>query len=88
MLALLKPWHDLSKDLKQPHQAWEEVLEGFLNDTSWKEKHVVSGLQYFHECSSPAAVNCSNQALDSTTTQQWLEAAGDNLIEHKEVAPL
>ena len=47
MLALLKPWRDLGKDLKQPDQPWENAFDDFLDDASWKEKRVISGLQYY-----------------------------------------
>ena len=59
MLALLKPWRDLGKDLKTPEQLWEVAFDDFLKDASWKQKHVVSGLQYFHECASAAAADNS-----------------------------
>ena len=68
MLALLKPWRDLGKDLKHPGQMWKTAFDHFLGETSWKEKRVISGLQYFHECASAAA---TNNPPDSTTTQ-WL----------------
>ena len=55
--SALKPWRDLGKDLKQPGQTWERAFDDFLENASWKDKRVVSGLQYFHECASAAATN-------------------------------
>ena len=49
ILALLKPWRNLGTDLKQPDQTWETAFEDFLEEASWKERRVISDLQYFHE---------------------------------------
>ena len=59
MLALLKPWRNLENDLKRPGHTWEVAFDDFLKDASWKEKRVISGLQYFHECASAAAADNS-----------------------------
>ena len=84
MLALLKPWRDLGKDLKQSKQTWEEAFVDFLEGASWKEKRVVSGLQYFHECSSAAATN----DVDSTFAQQLARQAEDGDLDDEGVSPL
>ena len=78
MLALLKPWRDLGRDLKQPEQGWEEAFNGFLEDASWREKRVLSGLQYFHECSSAAA---NDDSVESTFTNQPPQGEADGDLE-------
>ena len=45
--------------MKQRGQTWEKAFDDFLEGVSWKEKRVVSGLQYFHECASAAATTNS-----------------------------
>ena len=59
MLALLKPWCDLGADLKSPGETWQGAFDQFLHEASWKEKRVISGLQYFHKCASAAATDDS-----------------------------
>jgi len=84
MLALLKPWHDLGTDLKLPGQTWERAFGDFLEGTSWREKWVISGLQYFHECASAAATN----SRDSTFAQQLSQEAEDGNLEDGEFSPV
>jgi hypothetical protein len=86
MLALLKPWRDLGKDLKLPDQSWEKAFDDFLNNASWKERRVISGLQYFHECASAAAT--ANDSTNSTTAQQLPQGMEDSLPEDEEFSPL
>ena len=75
MLALLKPWQSLDKDLKQPGQAWEGAFEEFLHHASWRDRRVISGLQYFHECSSAAA---AERSADSAFSQRLSREAADD----------
>ena len=78
ILALLKPWRSLADDLKQPGQTWEKAFDDFLKDTSWREKHVISGLQYFHECSSAAA---THDSPESSLAQQLSQDVEDGYPE-------
>ena len=82
-IALLKPWRNLKTDLKRPDQTWEAAFEDFLIQASWKDKRVIAGLQYFHECASAAAVNNS---ADSTLSQQ-LSRDGEDAHCEDEDAP-
>ena len=70
MLALLKPWRDLAVDLKQPGEKWESAYDDFLEEVSWKEKRVISGLQYFHECSSAATADDSCDSAPARRSSQ------------------
>jgi len=54
MLMLLKPWRNIETDLKLPTQTWESAFEMFLSTAPCKTRHIVSGIQYFHECESSA----------------------------------
>jgi len=84
MLALLRPWRDLGKDLKRPGQTWEGSFNDFLEEASWKEKRVISGLQYFHECASAAATNDS----PSSTFAQQLSQQGEDGDLDEDTSPL
>jgi len=84
ILALLKPWRDLGNDLKQPGQTWERAFDGFLGDASWKEKRVISGLQYFHECASAAATTDSH---DSAFAQQLSHEVEEGHPDDKDLPP-
>ena len=85
MLALLKPWRDLGKDLKKPDQPWEKAFEDFLDDASWKEKRVISGLQYYHECASAAA---TDDAANSTSPRRLSEGTEEDHQEDEDFCPL
>ena len=77
ILALLKPWRELGDDLKRPGQTWEKAFNDFLEDASWKEKRVISGLQYFHECASAAATDDS-PALAQQFSQEMEDGHPDD----------
>ncbi|KAG6369149.1 hypothetical protein JVT61DRAFT_1408 [Boletus reticuloceps] len=61
MLMLLKPWQDIATDLKQPAQTWESAFEMFLSTASHEIRHILSGIQYFHECESSASHSSTHQ---------------------------
>jgi len=84
MLALLKPWRNVSKDLKHPDQTWERAFDDFLEGAAWKEKRVISGLQYFHECASAAATD----SRDSAFTQQLSQEAEAGNMEDVDISPV
>jgi len=54
MLVLLKPWRDLTTDLKQPTESWAVAFEAFRTSATRRVQRVLSGIQYFHECESAA----------------------------------
>ena len=49
----------------------------------WKEKHVVPGLQYFHECTSAAVTN----NVDSTFAQRLSQQVKDGDLDDEAVSP-
>lgn len=54
MLVLLKPWRDLTADLKSHTETWTSAFEDFRVSASPKVRRMLSGIQYFHECKSAA----------------------------------
>ena len=52
MLTLLKPWRDLTTDLKQPTESWAAAFKAFCTSATPKVRRALSGIQYFHECES------------------------------------
>ena len=51
---LLKPWRNIATDLKLSMETWESAFETFLATASRKVRHIISGIQYFHECENSA----------------------------------
>jgi len=64
MLMLLKPWRNIETDLKLPTQTWESAFEMFLSTAPRKTRHIVSGIQYFHECESSARRDSVIQSVE------------------------
>ena len=64
MLTLLKPWRDLQTDLKYPSQTWEEAFNAFCSTASSRDLHIISNIQYFHNCE--AAAQCKGIKLAPT----------------------
>ena len=54
MLVLLKPWRDLTADLKSHTETWTSAFKEFRTSASLKVQRMLSGIQYFHECESAA----------------------------------
>jgi hypothetical protein len=54
MLMLLKPWRNISTDLKSTSQSWEEAFNEFLSGAPPRVHSILSGIQYFHDCESVA----------------------------------
>jgi len=54
MLVLLKPWRDLTTDLKSPTESWAASFERFHSSATPRVRRALSGIQYFHECESAA----------------------------------
>ena len=52
MLMLLKPWRDISTDLKLPEQTWSDAFDQFMQTANEPTKRILSGIQYYHECRS------------------------------------
>ena len=71
MLTLLKPWRDLSTDLKSSTESWGEAFETFRQSATPRAKRAMSGIQYFHECESAAQKDATSPLpyQDSTDAQ-------------------
>ena len=54
MLVLMKPWRDLTTDLKSHTETWTSAFEEFRATASPEVRRMLSGIQYFHECESAA----------------------------------
>ena len=54
MLTLLKPWRNLTTDLKLPTEGWADAFKLFRDSSNPRARRVLSGIQYFHECESAA----------------------------------
>ncbi|KIK13897.1 hypothetical protein PISMIDRAFT_17662 [Pisolithus microcarpus 441] len=63
MLMLLKPWRNVAQDLKSPTQTWETAFQSFVSQAPQHIQHVLSGIQYFHQCERSAQ---EHQVSDST----------------------
>ena len=81
-IALLKPWRNLKTDLKPPDQTWEGAFEDFLDHASWRDKRIIAGLQYFHECASAAV---ANDSADSAFSRRLSQDAEDTHHEDEDV---
>ena len=91
MLMLLKPWRNIETDLKLPTQTWESAFEAFISTASWHIRHIISGIQYFHECQSSAqrhsVRSVSNPELQHAVSGE-LELEEDHEHEGLTQAPL
>ncbi|KIK29096.1 hypothetical protein PISMIDRAFT_89774 [Pisolithus microcarpus 441] len=54
MLLLLKPWRDIGTDLKRSSETWERAFKEFLTQAPPEVHHILSGIQYFHQCEQSA----------------------------------
>ena len=64
MLALLKPWTDLSQ-IKRDTESFEEVFEQFLSSASQKTLDIIENIQYYYECYDGAKRRLDAQPLGS-----------------------
>ncbi|KAM5532632.1 hypothetical protein V8D89_013676, partial [Ganoderma adspersum] len=62
MLMLLKPWRELSSDLRPEGLSWREAFERFEVSASASVRITLSGAQYFYECASAADRDRRQQA--------------------------
>ena len=51
---LLKPWRNLTTDLKSAEESWVDAFSCFLSSASKKSKDIMSGIQYFYESRAAA----------------------------------
>ncbi len=50
MLMLLKPWRNISQDLKAKDETWRNAFTSFINKSSAEGEAIVSGIGYLHDC--------------------------------------
>ena len=62
MLVLLKPWRQLSTDLKDTDETWEDAFRRFKTVASAKELNILSSIQYFYECKRATQENMDNRS--------------------------
>jgi len=71
VLMLLKPWRDLSTDLKEPDQSWAEAFQLFHDSAPDTIKNIICSIQYFYECENSAkqdrSKSGSKEGVDSST---------------------
>ena len=54
MLILLKPWRDMTRDLRTDSQSWTDAWTSFLANAPKDIHDIVSGIQYYHDCDRAA----------------------------------
>jgi hypothetical protein len=54
VLMLLKPWRDLSRDLKEPSESWAVAFQHFHDSAPQTIKDIICNIQYFYECANSA----------------------------------
>ena len=60
MLLLLKPWRNITIDLKSSTESWASAFGRFHESAGLRARRVLSGIQYFHECESAAQKDTIN----------------------------
>lgn len=72
MLILLKPWHDITTNLKSNVETWASTFEEFRVSAPQKVHRILSGIQYFHECESAAQAEGSQLHAPTIPTDRDL----------------
>ena len=91
MLLLLKPWHDIQSDLKEPTQTWQTAFKDFLSTAPPHISNIVSGIQYFHDCKSLALHHSlGDTSINIETADELLadDVDKDDVDGHVEQRPL
>ena len=70
MLALFKPWRELTSDLKQPTESWAVAFGAFYASATLKVRRALSGIQYFHECESAAQKDTSDRQIGRASCRE------------------
>ena len=73
MLVLLKPWRNLTTNLKSHTETWTSAFEEFRTSASPKVRRILSGIQYFHECESAAHTDDSQPFPDVIPADQTMD---------------
>ncbi|KAG2741371.1 hypothetical protein P692DRAFT_20752861, partial [Suillus brevipes Sb2] len=53
MLALLKPWRDIT-DIKKPSDSFSSTFENFVSHAPEIVTRIITNIQYFHDCADKA----------------------------------
>ncbi|KAL4062351.1 hypothetical protein J3A83DRAFT_4194772 [Scleroderma citrinum] len=48
------PWWKIATDLKRPQETWQAAFNKFKSTAPLKSNHILSSIQYFHECECAA----------------------------------
>jgi len=65
MLMLLKPWRDISKDLRSTQQTWSQAFAEFKSSATQTTLNVLAGIEYLHESQRRADSKKEGQSDDS-----------------------
>ena len=87
MLTLLKPWRDLTTDLKSSTESWATAFETFRASAAPRVRRALSGIQYFHECESAAQKDSADTAPSYIRPDAQIledEASTDHIPRHQE----
>jgi hypothetical protein len=79
MLMLLKPWRNAETDLKLPSQSWTSAFDAFIFTAPCKVHHILSGIQYFHECEGSAQRQRANISTAHLSAGERLNEAPEDL---------
>ncbi|EMD41244.1 hypothetical protein CERSUDRAFT_69846 [Gelatoporia subvermispora B] len=72
------PWRDLRTDLKGENETWSAAFDAFLATCGDEIKFILSGIQYFYECSVAATLDRSEDDADQNAhVRQWVDPHGD-----------
>ena len=85
MLVLLKPWRNVTSDLKEPSQSWTEAFQEFLHSSTREIQAILSNIQYFHECEIAAS---ANREQSSITGHAFLETDQHHATSMEEMSEL
>ena len=87
MLVLLKPWRCLKTDLKKPDQTWEDSFKEFTATAPTTIHHILSGIQYFHECKSAVKRNQANPDFSHLADDQDVDTMEGGLDLEEDTLP-
>lgn len=83
ILALLKPWRQLS-DLREGSEPWEIAYERFILAAPKELRDIISGIQYYYSCSDSAnqqesqvsgnLISCTTSKVPNTHDSEALDA--------------
>jgi PIF1-like helicase len=78
MQMLLKPWRNISTDLKFSSETWVEAFDKFVSVSSPRIRNLLSGTQYLHECESAAKQNDGTPTVEGAIPHDSISNQYDN----------